>query len=166
MATWTNISNTNLQPGAPARSVDVIALRDNPIALAEGAAGAPRIQTAALADSAVTNPKIANGAVTVGKVAAGTLTWDRMNAGSIYAGLGAIAPGAVGSIAMVARSNVSTGTPISWGDLVPGSWLVPSNSAGENGGTTINQLAGTWRILGSGIPTADATTATIAIRVS
>ena len=41
MATWTNISDTVLEPGKPARSIDALALRDNPIAIAERAAGAP-----------------------------------------------------------------------------------------------------------------------------
>ena len=60
MADWTNIANTALQPGAPVRSIDGVALRDNPIAIAEGAAGAPRIQTNGIQNSAVTNAKIAN----------------------------------------------------------------------------------------------------------
>ena len=76
MATWTNIANTSLEPGSPARSVDAFALRDNPIAIAEGAAGAPRIagqsgpavQTAGLFDSAVTTAKIANDAVDTAKI--------------------------------------------------------------------------------------------------
>lgn len=46
---WTTIPDANLEPGKPARSVDAIALRDNPIAIAHGMAGAPRIITAALA---------------------------------------------------------------------------------------------------------------------
>lgn len=166
MATWVNISNANLQPGAPARSVDAIALRDNPIAIAEGAAGAPRIQTAAIQDGAITNAKVANGTLTGAKLANGTLTWAQMNAASIYAGMGAVAAGAIGSVAMVARSNVASGTPISWGGLVSGSMLVPSNSAGENSGSNINQLSGTWRILGSGLPTGAPGPATLAMRVS
>lgn len=142
MATWVNISNANLQPGAPARSVDALALRDNPIALAEGAAGAPRIQTAAIQDGAITNAKIANGAV----------TWAKVSAGSIYIGMGAIPAGAIGSVAMVARSTAGLVTPISWGELVPGSAIRPSNSGGADVGATITQLSGTWRILGGGLP--------------
>jgi hypothetical protein len=80
MATWTNIANTSLEPGSPARSVDAFALRDNPIAIAEGAAGAPRIagqqgpavQTNGLFNAAVTTAKIANGNVTAVKLATGT----------------------------------------------------------------------------------------------
>ncbi len=44
MATWTDIPDSNLEPGAPARSVDAIALRDNPIAMSERATGAPVVQ--------------------------------------------------------------------------------------------------------------------------
>jgi len=52
MATWTDIANASLEPGAPARSVDAFALRDNPVAIAEGAAGAPKIEAQALDTSA------------------------------------------------------------------------------------------------------------------
>ena len=43
MATWTTIPDANLEPDKPARSIDALALRDNPVAIAEGAAGAPKI---------------------------------------------------------------------------------------------------------------------------
>ena len=49
MADWTTIPDASLEPGKPIRSVDGLTLRDNPVAIAEGAAGAPRIQTSALA---------------------------------------------------------------------------------------------------------------------
>lgn len=41
MATWTTIPNSVLETGKPIRAVDGRALRDNPIAIAEGASGAP-----------------------------------------------------------------------------------------------------------------------------
>ena len=49
MAEFTVIPDANLEPEKPGRAIDALALRDNPIAIAEGAAGAPRIQTPALA---------------------------------------------------------------------------------------------------------------------
>jgi len=48
MATWTTLPDASLEPGKPIRSIDGLALRDNPIAISEGAAGAPKIQTEAL----------------------------------------------------------------------------------------------------------------------
>jgi hypothetical protein len=44
MADWTTIPDAALGEDAPIRSVDVLALRDNPVAAMQGAAGAPRIQ--------------------------------------------------------------------------------------------------------------------------
>jgi hypothetical protein len=55
MATWTNVSNTVLEPGDPIRSVDIIAIKENIIALSEGASGAPKIQAAAIASGVLTN---------------------------------------------------------------------------------------------------------------
>ena len=50
MADWTDITDARLEPGKPARSIEALALRDNPIAIAEGATGAPRVQNAALGE--------------------------------------------------------------------------------------------------------------------
>jgi hypothetical protein len=43
MATWTTIPDSSLEPGKPIRSIDGLALRDNPVAIAEGQPSAPRI---------------------------------------------------------------------------------------------------------------------------
>lgn len=48
--TWTTITNAQLAVGAPLRSIDIVSLRDNITALADGDTGAPRIQDKALAD--------------------------------------------------------------------------------------------------------------------
>ena len=43
MATWTTISNLAVGSGGIPSGATVTALRDNPVAIAEGAAGAPRV---------------------------------------------------------------------------------------------------------------------------
>lgn len=48
MTDWTTIPNSSLETGKPIRAVDGRALRDNPIAISEGATGAPKIQPEAL----------------------------------------------------------------------------------------------------------------------
>jgi hypothetical protein len=58
MANWTEIPDANLSPGAPARSADAIALRDNVIAVTEGAAGAPKVQTAGIQDQSIAVEKM------------------------------------------------------------------------------------------------------------
>jgi hypothetical protein len=45
MADWTNLPNTAVGVGGLPSGTTVTALRDNPVAIAEGAAGAPRVQT-------------------------------------------------------------------------------------------------------------------------
>jgi hypothetical protein len=47
---WTNIPNANLAAGAPIRSVDTLALRDNISAVPNGDSGAPRNTDASIAD--------------------------------------------------------------------------------------------------------------------
>ncbi|MBV7482531.1 hypothetical protein [Bordetella sp. BOR01] len=61
---WTNIPDSSLEPGKPIRSVDGLALRDNPIAIANGDAGAPRIYNAAYAETSITWNKLVAGAAT------------------------------------------------------------------------------------------------------
>ena len=63
--TYTAIPDGRLQPDQKILSSDAILLRDNPLALAAGAAGAPQIQTAAINDAAVTPAKIAPGLLAI-----------------------------------------------------------------------------------------------------
>lgn len=48
MATWTELPQANIEPEKPIRAADIWAIYQNIKALAEGAAGAPKIQIAAL----------------------------------------------------------------------------------------------------------------------
>jgi hypothetical protein len=58
MSTWTNVTDTVLEPGQPIRSVDIIAIKNNILAVPDGAANAPRVQTNAIENLAVTLNKI------------------------------------------------------------------------------------------------------------
>lgn len=51
MASWVNLTDTQLDPDAPLTSNLAYAWRDNPIAIAEGASGAPRVATRVRGDS-------------------------------------------------------------------------------------------------------------------
>lgn len=74
MATWKVIPDTAVDPDAPVTSDLAYGLRDNPVALAEGAAGAPRIQYAAIqppsAGNAVVVTTLPNASVTAGNTVA------------------------------------------------------------------------------------------------
>jgi hypothetical protein len=133
MSTWTNISDTVLEPGKPIRSVDALALRDNPVAIAGGASGAPRITDAALSTtvtSAGTNWVLARTAgASVGAV--GT-----------YAFLGRVVTAATAEGTTVAGSGLRFGG-VRHND---GTWNNNTQSANALGSQTAP--AGTWRCMG------------------
>jgi hypothetical protein len=55
MADWTNLPNTAVGVGGLPSGTTVTALRDNPVAIAEGAAGAPRVGASGLSLDAFFN---------------------------------------------------------------------------------------------------------------
>lgn len=164
MATWTDIPDEVLEPGKPIRSVDALALRDNAIAIAQGAAGAPRIQTNAIQNGAITNVKIAN--MDAGKLNSGTVPGARMPT----------THGGVGTYAFVTTTG---GSPLAtnWGGTRAGSSLRVAASedpryAGQGfpDGSTAT-LSGTWRIMGAVVGIIDGAgarqyAATLAVRIS
>lgn len=68
MTTYTDILNTQIDVDSPVTTGLMTLLRDNPIAITEGATGAPKIQTDAIQDLAVTEPKLADSSVTQAKL--------------------------------------------------------------------------------------------------
>lgn len=141
MTTWTNITNAALEPGKPIRSVDGIALRDNPIAMAEGAAGAPKIQNLALDDDVVDDRTLTGTATNVGR--------DWVLARTALANVGA-----VGTYAFLQRT--SSGTSFAEGDTIAGSLLQYTGVNLDDSSTGVawdqsgsGSPAGTWRAMGS-----------------
>jgi hypothetical protein len=55
---WTNIPNANLGVGSPVRSVDLLSIRDNIPAIANGDTGAPKIKNAAYDAGSITPDKL------------------------------------------------------------------------------------------------------------
>src|SRR5690625_3325913 len=178
MAQWTNIPTDRIEPGKPIRAIDGLAWRDNPIAIAEGARGAPRVQTNGIANSAVTNSKISNNAVTTSKIANSAVTTAKIANSNVTAQklatggnesnwvggrIVALGAGAVGTYAFVTSA---TGSSTSWGETISGSNLRLA-SAGASGAFG-SSLSGTWRIMGQTISSTNASTyiATLALRIS
>ena len=58
MADWTELPDTSVDPDAPVTSDLMYALRDNPIAIAEGAPGAPKLRASGAFDSVSGNTLI------------------------------------------------------------------------------------------------------------
>lgn len=80
MATWTSLTYSF---GSTLTSTKMTQNQDNFLALAEGASGAPSIQTAALANSAVTTAKIADANVTNSKLATNSVDSAQLVASSV-----------------------------------------------------------------------------------
>ena len=149
MADWTNIANTALQPGAPVRSIDGVALRDNPIAIAEGAAGAPRIETNAIQNSAVTSAKLATGTNERDWVLARTAGASTGAVGT-YAFLVKTTGGALGAGGTIAGSNLRYAALVFFNSHNHG-FSYPNNNilpASTSHGTSSGTPSGTWRIMG------------------
>ncbi len=176
MANWTNIPTDRIEPGKPIRAIDGLALRDNPIAIAEGASGAPKIREAAISTNSINgnrlrtnsvpNDRLVNKTITNTKIANNTITGDLFNDGSVRSWLGSQSAGAVGTYAFVA-TNVSSGG-LSWGSTISGSSL--RRASIEDGGSIRESgaLSGTWRVMGStprGAVT-NSSVVTIALRIS
>lgn len=144
MTDYIAIAETEDDPEAPITSSWGKRVRNNPVAITEGAAGAPRIQTAA----------IANGAVTAAKLATGTGERDW-----VLARIAAAAVGAVGTYAFLYNSGSAT-LP---GETRPASQLRYSSAAG---GSSSGEPSGTWRCMGIMNATNDETRTTLWLRVS
>ena len=145
MAEWTTIPDDVLEPGKPIRSVDAIALRDNPIAIAQGASGAPRVVDGALSTSATNTGR----------------DWvlNRTALAQV---------GAVGTY--IPAFNVSTSVISPGGTIAGSSLLYNSTDTDPSAGATFAQqftasggqnitsrsgwvaLSGTWRCMGSRVP--------------
>ena len=132
MAQWTFIDPNTLLPGDPWTSAKAQAAFENLEAVAEGAPGAPRIQTDALQNSAVTTAKIANGDVTRTKLAVGTRSFS----GSIPAN-SSVSISYSDNFAFVPRVGGTNNSA----EIIDGAFRL------SNGSSSSNSYSITWRYL-------------------
>lgn len=140
MADWVDIDNTTIEPDAPLISSTMFALRDNPKAIAEGAAGAPKITGS--------QSKV---------VQASALYTTTAERDWVLARTAGASRGAVGTYALL--KNTSQLNPPSGGQTAPGSALeyaVLDRDTGET--VSAGNPSGTWRNMGAGTSLTNATT--------
>ena len=130
MADWTTIPDANLEPGKPARSIDALAFYANPIAIAEGAAGAPRIQAAALDPTTV-----------------GTDWVLARNAGAAVGAIGTYAYAASSTVVTVGTTWNEPGTTRAGSSLRYSGYYAGSGAI-SNVIISASALSGTWRCMG------------------
>ena len=128
MASWTEIPNSSLESGAPIRAVDGVAFRDNPVAIAEGATGAPRIVNDAITNGTIGSEKLQTGAEESNWV---TTRYSQVTAGEI------------GAVCVSATFTAKGGT-------IAGSSLIYLSGTDISGDYEFSSLgmSGTWRSLG------------------
>jgi hypothetical protein len=139
---WTNIDNALVSVGALPFATTIQALRDNPIAIANGDAGAPKVQNAGLAtinaailatDAAMVNWVLArNAGATVGVVGSYIVAWNTTTTNI----------GANGTIAGPDLRYRSTGSGA--GNTFTNVSLVNDTAFPTSGTST---LSGTWRAM-------------------
>ena len=133
MPEYQEILDTEVEPEAPLTSSLGVRFRDNPVAIAQGAAGAPRIQNGAHPDGEIGSEKFQ----------AGTDERDWV--------LGRISDASVGAVGTYAFLRVNPGVP---GSPSPGEELSGSVLRYYGVSDTDEEIgdspAGTWRSMGQG----------------
>ena len=138
---WTNIPDDVLEPNKPIRSVDAIALRDNPIAIAQGLPGAPRVTDAGLSETATNTGRdwVLNRTALAQVGAVGTYAWlgetttTKTNPGGTRAGSGLRYASAVG---ITTFNDAAVGVGAHQGSTMApaGTWRCMGLSHGDTGG--------------------------------
>lgn len=141
MTVYNPPTDVELAPEKPGKSSLFIRMRDLVIAVTEGSAGAPKIQTAALNDLSVTTAKIA--------------TNEQMNSTNVGTATAGLAGGAVGTYIIAhARVNVADyplGATVSgaslYSVLVSGDVdkIYPASGAVTGDSVQSSGVTGTWR---------------------
>ena len=152
MATWTTIPDSSLEPGKPIRAIDTLALRDNPVAIAEGASGAPRIAAGAF------------------QTGTNEVNWVlARNAGA--------AAGAIGTYAFLGETSFTTteagatraGSSLRYAGIAGSSTFASATSNPVAVGSSATP-AGTWRAMGRALASSISETnyypATVWLRIS
>lgn len=120
MADWTTIADSVLEVDKPARAIDARALRDNPVAIAEGAVDAPRVDPI--------NAMAHQGAVgAVGTYA--FLSGGSKSAGQTLAGSSLIYGGAVQGY----TDTTSSGAEVTPSGVPSGAWRCMGVAGGTGG---------------------------------
>jgi hypothetical protein len=113
MTSYTAIANGDIDQDSPVTQPLVTALRDNPIAIAEGASGAPRIEPIAFAANYYTAGAI------------GTYVWARRTTGSTDVAFGDTLAGSSlspTSAAYFIADSGATGVAVNVGSALSGTW--------------------------------------------
>ena len=154
MANWQTIPDASVNPGAPVTTSLMRAMRDNPLAIIEGAAGAPKIQNNAFADNSISPTKLTDGTSFVTGIITG-FGIGNVGAYAILGGNADYSPGdtAAGSALTYAgllSSLYDVGTPSGEIDLQAPTGASPAGTWRCQGitavGSGVGDIGGTFRV--------------------
>lgn len=142
---WTTIPDGDIDPESPIDAPLMAALRDNPIAIATGLSGAPKILNAAFSDNTINGSRLLNATIPVAKLVASSITQSYLAAASVGRSQikTALANGSVNIGASASGSYTLTGSTYSW-------WTASSYDDGGGNGFTFgngNTAAGVLGLL-------------------
>lgn len=138
MADWFSIPNTSVDPDAPVTSNLMYALRDNPIAIAEGAAGAPRVLDAALSTvvTAAGRNWVSN------RITSANWNFTGQTVMARYIGTVAVSPGGEVSGALLSPANAEGAIS---GAALPGQWRLQGYIGPVSGSPPAASVTSTWQ---------------------
>jgi hypothetical protein len=136
MTVYTAVADSDIDPESAGTTTLFTRLRDNPIAITEGASGAPAIQTAALeqtaSSEAVTTATIRDLAVTAAKIAAGAVTGSKIGTAIGSTGTQLISSGTTWTIPAGLYNISNSGTGYAQLEInVSASWRRTGNADSE-----------------------------------
>ena len=165
---WTVITDATLEVGKALRALTMRNLRDNIAAVANGDTGAPKVQTLAIQDLAVTTAKIAASAVTTAKIADSNVTTGKIATGAVAAWNASLATGEIGTYAYLYGNGFNI--PFTAGSNYSG--LVYSGVRVDQAGGTSAVIGigaaagGTWKAMGTISGAASRASTTLFLRIA
>lgn len=166
MATWTEIPNTSIETDKPIRAVDGRALRDNPIAITEGATGAPRIKSGGIGAGEVKNVNVGNGEIGAEKFQTGD---DERN--WVLARTATAVFESVGTYAYLAQTadtavNISPGNTYAGSSLRTFGYYGPQGSSATSTTGATSTMQGTWRAMGRSVAIGETVRHSLFLRIA
>ena len=125
---YNTIADSDIDPESPLTTTLLTRLRDNPISIAAGDSGAPKIVTAAITDANVTTAKLESG--------------EQMTTGNVRNATAGVSHNQIGAYAFL---GTTSGTTVSQNATLSGSNLA---AASDDGTQEAGSQSGTWRCMG------------------
>jgi len=121
---YVDIPDTEIEPGKPGSSYLFTKMRDNPIAMAAGDAGAPKIEDAAFAESSINADKLVDLSIELAKIGDNSVNNSKVVNASLDFSAKMLSHNAAAAVVWPLVQNVDYITP-------KGIWIIRNSATGE-----------------------------------